>query len=786
MKTRTTLLLIFLFISSVSIGQLQTGTIKGTVKDKETGELLPFIKIVLLQNSIQKGLATSDFDGKYQFNQIPPGEYTIEARFIGYVSLAIEGVMVRADEVTLIDLQMSAMEETLSCVEVVSYSVPLIDKDGGSSGVTITREDIKRMPNRSSKGIATTVGSSNTVTDSRSESNYYYIDGIKVRGNVNMIDSKDQKDVVITGGIPSNLEDVDEEVETTNDNGSDGLAKRAKKNRIPDSATLYERYNPFIENAWKRSVDESKSTFSIDVDNASYTNFRRFVNNDQLPPKDAIRVEEWLNFFNYSLEAPESSDEHPLKITSEIGACPWAVEDDLLMIKMQGKLAPKDLDELPPSNLVFLIDVSGSMDAPNKLPLVQRSMMQLLDALRKEDNISIVTYAGASQVLLEPTSGSEKQKIINAINSLRSGGGTHGSEGIKTAYDLAEKHFDKSGNNRVIIATDGDWNIGITNNDELKKLIEEKRKTGIYLSVLGFGMYNLNDSMMEMLADNGNGNYAYIDEEKEAIRIFKEEFAGAMHTIAKDVKLQVQFDTTVVQEYRLLGYENRVLENWQFEADTIDAGDLGMGQNVIAFYQIKRKPGANGSIGNLDFRYKQLDSEQSVLLSHPFALRDNAVSSDFDFASCVIEFALCLRESEYRSDAQMARAIDRGQHNLGDKGNKLSYDKRVEFVGLMKDVAKMWFDYVVEDAPELKVPESPKMKLYPNPTSDYVNIEVDMQIEADWSIQIFDMTGALKKVDHFQNSTLQRIDVTEFTPGTYIIKIYSGGENHGYLRMVVN
>lgn len=552
----------------------------------------------------------------------------------------------------------------------------------------------------------------------------------------------------------------------------------------PHEAAEYERYASFTENDWINASTESKSTFSIDVDNASYTNFRRFVNNGQLPPKDAVRMEEWLNFFNYELEAPESSDQDPLKITSEIGACPWNEADELLMIKLQAKLPPEP-ENLPPSNLVFLVDVSGSMNAENKLPLVQESMITLVNQLRAEDKISIVTYAGASEVMLEPTAGDQKDSIIAVINRLRSGGGTAGSEGIETAYKLAEENYNPNGNNRIIVASDGDWNIGVTDGDKLVSIIEKKRETGIFLSVLGFGMYNLNDQMMEKLADNGNGNYAYIDSQKEADRLFRSEFAGSIHVIAKDVKLQVDFDSTQVESYRLLGYENRVLENWQFEADSIDAGDLGMGQNVIAFYQIKRKEGSNGAIGKVDFRYKNPTGDVSKLLSHNFSSTAE-VSSDFEYASCVVEFALCLVESEYRKDASMNAAIQRGRRNLGNEQNSLSYEKRVEFVGLMEETAKMWTGYVVEEAPEETYDNAPKLNLYPNPATDYFTIEVPGDLSEEWSIQIFSNSGKLMLVDHFRETKSGRVDINGLTSGTYIVKVYGQGYNYGYLRLVVN
>jgi hypothetical protein len=286
------------------------------------------------------------------------------------------------------------------------------------------------------------------------------------------------------------------------------------------------------------------------------------------------------------------------------------------------------------------------------------------------------------------------------------------------------------------------------------------------------------------LADNGNGNYGYIDSKKEAIRMFDLEFAGTMHVIAKDVKLQVEFDSTVVESYRLLGYENRVLENWQFEADSIDAGDLGLGQNVIAFYQIKRKSENDETIGQLDFRYKPLCSEISKLASHSFGKR-NTPSSDFNFASCVVEFALSLKESAYRGDANMPRAILRGRQNLGDEAKKLSYEKRVEFVGLMESAAVKWTGYVLEQAPEAKVDNAPILKLYPNPTTDVATVEVPAGLSKSWSVQLFSTNGKLELVQHFEEQTTGRLEVDKLMPGTYIVKIYGQGYNYGYLRLVI-
>ncbi len=632
-------------------------------------------------------------------------------------------------------------------------------------------------------------GSFQSVPSSSYYVTYNYVDGVKTSGSEGREYGEELKSDIQLRSDDENLEiDLAEQaradsIEKARLTNYENYHLEFSKRNISDEASLYEQYTAYEENLWIKSSEENKSTFSIDVDNGSYTNFRRYINEEKLPPKDAIRMEEWLNFFNYELEYPDETGEDPIKITSEIAPCPWNEEDDLVMIKLQGKLPPPAVD-LPPSNLVFLLDVSGSMSSEKKLPLVQESMLKLVKKLRAEDKVSIVTYAGSSKIVLEPTSGAEKETINNAINGLTSGGGTAGSKGIETAYDLASENYDPSANNRVIIATDGDWNVGVSDKDKLVKIIEEKRESGVFLSVLGFGMRNLNDAMMEQLADNGNGNYGYIDSKKEADRMFDFEFAGTMHVIAKDVKLQVEFDSTIVDSYRLLGYENRVLENWQFEADSIDAGDLGMGQNVVAFYQVKRKQKNDEIIGRLDFRYKPLDSDISKLASHEFG-QHNTPSSDFNFASCVVEFAMCLKESAYRDNADMSRAIYRGRQNLGDEAKKLSHEKRVEFVGLMESAAEMWTGYVVEKAPEVKVDNAPILKLYPNPATDFATVEVPVGLSKNWSVQIFSTSGKLELVQHFKEQTSGRIAVDQMLPGTYIVKIYGQGYNYGYLRLVI-
>jgi Ca-activated chloride channel family protein len=389
-----------------------------------------------------------------------------------------------------------------------------------------------------------------------------------------------------------------------------------------------ESYAELEENPFESPKTAPLSTFSIDVDNASYTNIRRFINEGQKVPKNAVRVEEMMNFFKYKYPQPEGQD--PFSITTEYSDCPWNKNSRLLKIGLQGKDIP--MTNLPASNLVFLIDVSGSMDDANKLPLLKESMKILVKELRSKDKVSIVVYAGSAGVVLEPTSGDDKEAIMDAFDELHAGGSTAGGEGIELAYKLAEQNFIKEGNNRVVIATDGDFNVGASSDGDMEKLIEQKRKSGVFLTVLGFGMGNYQDSKMEILADKGNGNYAYIDNIQEANRFLGKEFKGSMFAIAKDVKIQIEFNPKHVQAYRLIGYENRKLKAEDFKNDAIDAGKLGSGHTVTALYEViptgvesdyvpsdlkytkVKTDDANYSdeLATIKFRYKKPDGEKSI------------------------------------------------------------------------------------------------------------------------------------------------------------------------------
>jgi Ca-activated chloride channel homolog len=462
-----------------------------------------------------------------------------------------------------------------------------------------------------------------------------------------------------------------------------------------------EEYDGIEENIFREALKNPLSTFSIDVDAASYSNVRRFINNGQRPPRDAVRIEELINYFDYDYDQPTNED--PFAIHTEISSAPWNSAHKLVHIGLQGKSIPTE--KLPPSNLVFLIDVSGSMDEPNKLPLLKSSFKMLVEQLRPQDHIAIVVYAGAAGLVLKPTAGSEKRKILAALDQLQAGGSTAGGAGIKLAYEVAKEHFKEGGNNRIILATDGDFNIGESSNASMEQLIEEKRKDGVFLTVLGYGMGNYKDSKMETLADKGNGNYAYIDNITEARKVLVNEFGGTLFTIAKDVKLQIEFNPTKVKAYRLIGYENRMLKNEDFNNDKKDAGDLGSGHTVTALYEIipagtdseffkvddlkyqksTIDPKAKDSkeLMTIKFRYKNPIENNSKLIVHP--LIDSNVSlaktsDNFRWSASVAAFGMLLRDSEYIKNFNYDAVVQMAQNSKGE--DREGY--RIEFINMVK------------------------------------------------------------------------------------------------------
>lgn len=444
-----------------------------------------------------------------------------------------------------------------------------------------------------------------------------------------------------------------------------------------------ERYGQLVENPFMLVTRDPVSTFSSDVDSAAYANVRRFLNDDQLPPKDAVRIEELINYFNYDYPQPEAGE--PFRVVGEVNSCPWNAEHRLVHIGLQGRTIA--MQDMPPRNLVFLIDVSGSMEEPSKLPLVVRGLEMLVDSLTERDRIAIVVYAGSSGLVLDSTNGSRKDVIRGALRRLSAGGSTNGGAGIQLAYDTAVKHVVPGGANRVILCTDGDFNVGTTGHGDLVRMIEDKRKTGVYLTVLGFGRGNINDHMLEQVANNGNGFYAYVDSVDEARKVFVTEAAATLVTIAQDVKIQVEFNPAEVQAYRLIGYENRLLREQDFRDDTKDAGDIGAGHSVTALYEVipvgidneftraisnpqnlryqgdrDTTPAAVvGELMTLRLAYKRPGEANSKELA--FAVMNNTLpleqaTEDFRFSAAVAMFGLLLRQSEYRKDASWQTVTD--------------------------------------------------------------------------------------------------------------------------------
>ncbi|GGD75185.1 VWA domain-containing protein [Emticicia aquatilis] len=465
-----------------------------------------------------------------------------------------------------------------------------------------------------------------------------------------------------------------------------------------------EEYNSLMENIFQEAKSNPLTTFSIDVDRAGYSNVRRMLNAGTMPPKDAIRIEEMVNYFDYDYPQPIKNE--PVTINTEFSDSPWNKGLKLLQIGIQAQKI--STENLPASNLVFLIDVSGSMGSPEKLPLVKQALYLLTDQLRPQDKVSIVVYAGAAGLVLSPTS--DKGKIKDALENLQAGGSTAGGEGIKLAYKIAAENLIKGGNNRVVLASDGDFNVGVSSEVELKALIEEKRNIGVFLSVLGFGMGNYKDNKMETLADKGNGNYAYIDNLQEAQKVFVHEFGGTMFTVAKDVKLQLEFNPKFVKAYRLIGYENRMLRNEDFNDDKKDAGEMGSGHTVTALYEIVPVGVESAYLKNIDelkyqtenglsaaaksnevltvkLRYKSPDENKSKLMEKVITDQQKSfdkTSENFRFAIAVAEFGLILRQSEFKGMANYEQVIDLAKNAKG--ADEEGY--RAEFIKLVK-TAKM-------------------------------------------------------------------------------------------------
>jgi Ca-activated chloride channel family protein len=455
-----------------------------------------------------------------------------------------------------------------------------------------------------------------------------------------------------------------------------------------------ESYDVINENIFKDVLNNPLSTFSVDVDRASYSNVRRFLTQNQKPVKDAVRIEELINYFDY--DYPQPTNGHPFSITIEADKCPWNTKHQLFLVGLKGENINEN--EIPANNLTFLIDVSGSMSSPNKLPLLKQAFKFLVENLRPQDRVAIVVYAGAAGVVLESTPGNQKEKIIAALDMLQAGGSTAGGEGINLAYKIAKQNFIKNGNNRVILASDGDFNVGSSSDAEMVRLIEQKRNDGIFLSILGFGMGNYKDSKMEQISNAGNGNYAYIDNILEAKKVFGTELWGTLYTIAKDVKIQIEFNPTKVKAYRLIGYENRILNKEDFNNDKKDAGEIGCGHTVTALYEVIPAD-SDESVSNVDpleyqqqtkvnsknlmtvkVRYKKPNEDTSNLIVEKVESGKTKSTNNLMFASAVAEFGMLLRESEFKGNATFTDVLKRAKNSAGldEYGYKADFIKMVE------------------------------------------------------------------------------------------------------------
>jgi Ca-activated chloride channel family protein len=646
-------------------------TVTGKIVDAANGQ--PIVGATIGTNG--KGLTQSDVDGKYTV--AANNGATLVFISLGYTSQSIK---LKPNQ-TVLNVSLIADSKSLNEVVIRGYVKRNRDETTGSSYIVVGKEVRDNPVGNVEQLLQGKVGGIN-ATKARVNGKAYY--GGSVQQAVK--------------NIPPNIL---KQVQIVDDYGDQSRLTGIRN--YPND----ESYNRIIENQFIDPKSTPLSTFAVDVDAASYANVRRFINSGQLPPKNAVRIEEMINYFKYNLPEPTSGE--PVAIQTELAAAPWNPQHQLVRIGLKAKNVK--LDKLPPSNLVFLIDVSGSMEQSNKLPLVKTSMKMLVDQLRPVDNVAIVTYAGSVGVRLELTPASDKQKIKDVIDQLGAGGSTAGGAGIMMAYDIAKKNFLKKGNNRIILATDGDFNVGPSTNKDMKALIEEERGSGVSLSILGFGMGNYKDSKMELLADKGHGNYAYIDNITEATKSMVTEFGGTLFTVAKDVKLQIEFNHGKVQAYRLLGYEDRLMAKEDFNNDTKLGGDMGVGHTVTALYEIipvgvkdsftgsvdplkyqktdeAVKANNSSEVMTIKFRYKQPDGDKSKMESVTVKdkpLNEANTSIDFRFAAAVAEYGMLLRDSQFKQDSKIEQVITMAKKAKGDDDNRY----RAEFIRLAESTRDM-------------------------------------------------------------------------------------------------
>ena len=734
MKTlikRSTALFIQLLFASIALAQVGTGTLQGIVTDESSGDPIAFANVVVVQHGQQVAGASTDFDGKFKIAALKPAnDYVVKVSSIGFSAVEKHHVIVKANQINFVDFKLAAGVK-LGEVVVMQYEVPLIERDGGSSMTVIgpgisrvpglgstgtpSNQSLHHMPSRGAASRVTTAagvqdndGAIGSVQGTRSGSTNTYIDGVKVRGSsitpqeayeIAEIQAEQNQDILHRSEGLS-LAQVAKEKERQS---------RRKKDKLEGVAIAHDLYK---RQQFKKVLSEPLSTFSIDVDAASYSQVRRSLNMGTLPHPDIVRIEEIVNYFKYDYPQPEGED--PFSITTEVSNCPWNESHQLVHIGLQGK--ELDLEERPKNNLVFLIDVSGSMSSQDKLPLLQKSLRLMVDKLEESDKISIVVYSGAAGTVLPATSGDKKEKILNAIDRLNAGGSTAGGAGIKLAYSIAERQFLKKGNNRVILCTDGDFNVGVSSAEGLEDLIERKRESGVFLTVLGFGTGNFQDHKMETLADKGNGNFAYIDNLQEAQKVLVQEFWGTVFAIAKDVKIQIEFNPVNVKAYRLIGYENRRLAAEDFNDDKKDAGELGAGHTVTALYEVipigidvpDQQPkvdslkyqltqaslasGMEDELLTVKLRYKKPDQDVSKLLVQPLANRSvslDSASANMKFSSALSLFGMTLLDNELNGlqrRQQMKEVLDLARESKGvdEDGRRAEFIRMAELAMAMR------------------------------------------------------------------------------------------------------
>ncbi|HTK57059.1 MAG TPA: von Willebrand factor type A domain-containing protein, partial [Gemmatimonadales bacterium] len=559
-------------ISAAAPRPLDLGRIAGFVKDN-AGAPIANAQVFVVGTALS---SLTDRQGHYLISGISPGVVDLRAAFVGYRPVLVRGVRVVGGQTALQNFALEASVVEVQAIELTAER-PLVPRDQVTSKAVVSGNMTDQLPaDRINQvlelqpGVVAGSGEGQvSIRGRRGDERVTYIDGVPVQPN--------NRGNAYNGAATTNSA-----IGPTSPPAPNTCCYRQPTYPPQQQWGNTEEYNHIRENGFLPVASSPLSTFSIDVDKASYANVRRFLDQGSLPPADAVRLEEMINYFSYDL--PEPRGEHPFSITTDVGTAPWAPEHRLVRVAIQGKRLRGE--RIPPSNLVFLIDVSGSMSDENKLPLVKRSLRMLVDQLREEDKVTIVVYAGAAGLVLPCTPGTERTRILNAIDNLSAGGSTAGGAGIQLAYRMARQNFVQEGNNRVILATDGDFNVGVSSEGELTRLIEEERRSGVFLTVLGFGTGNYADARMEALADKGNGNYFYVDNIMEGRKVFVEELQGTLFTIAKDVKIQVEFNPAEVAAYRLVGYENRALRNEDFNNDAIDAGELGAGHSVTALYEI--------------------------------------------------------------------------------------------------------------------------------------------------------------------------------------------------------